>query len=337
MTETDRPAAVAGGGWWWLPWALVALAAACLLSLCVGARTVPPAEVWAALTGSGTPGTDDWVVVRDLRVPRTLLGVAVGAALAVSGALAQLLTRNPLAEPGLLGVTSGASFAIVLGTVLGVTGSQAATLAAALLGAVLATGLVVAVGGASPLRLVLAGVALSAVLSGAALALRLTDPEAYDDFRFWTVGTLAGREQVGVQLPLVGLGLALLAALLLVRRLSVLALGEEVAHTLGTSVAATRVLTVVVLTVLAAGATALAGPIGFVGLIVPHLVRRFAHGSVATLLAGSLLGGPVLVVVSDVAARVLLPTGELPVALVTAFLGGPFLIAVVGRLGGGER
>lgn len=312
--------------------ATTALLVVAALSLAVGARQVPLAEVVRAFTDF-VPTSDDHVVVRELRLPRLWLACAVGAALAVSGALVQTLTRNPLAEPGILGVTAGASFAIVVATAAWGVDSQLSQLLAAGLGAVVATVAVYAVGRDNPLRLLLAGVALSAVLAGLGLGVRLMRPDVFDNYRFWSVGSLAGREQVALGLPLSVIVVALVAVVLLVPSLSAMVLGEHVATTLGARVRTTRVLTVVVLTVLAAAATAVAGPIGFVGLIVPHLVRRLASGSIGWLMVLCVLGGPVLVLTADVLARVLLPTGEVPVAVVTAFLGGPVLIWVVRRYG----
>ena len=311
--------------------ALGVVAALAVLSVCVGARTVPPAEVLRAFTDYA--GTDDHVVVRDVRGPRTLLAVGVGAALAVAGALVQTLTRNPLAEPGVLGVTFGAGFAIVVAQAAWEADSTAAQLVAACLGAGVATVLVYAVGRGSPVRLLLAGVALSSVLSGVSLGIRLLRPDAFDSYRFWSVGSLAGREQQPLLLALAVVGLALLGTALVSRALAALALGEQVARTLGAHVLRTRVLVVVLTTVLAGAATAVAGPIAFVGLIVPHLARRLARGSVPWLLLLSALLGPSLLLGSDVLGRLLLPTGEVPVAIVTAFLGGPALIWVVRRYG----
>ncbi|QCX26279.1 FecCD family ABC transporter permease [Nocardioides jishulii] len=333
MTEAARPSSPASRrrvlG---LVGATTALVVVAALSLAVGARQVPLAEVVRAFTDF-VPTSDDHVVVRELRLPRLWLACAVGAALAVSGALVQTLTRNPLAEPGILGVTAGASFAIVVATAAWGVDSQVSQLLAAGIGAVVATVAVYAVGRDNPLRLLLAGVALSAVLAGLGLGVRLMMPDVFDNYRFWSVGSLAGREQVALGLPLSVIVVALVAVVLLVPSLSAMALGEHVATTLGARVRTTRVLTVVVLTVLAAAATAVAGPIGFVGLIVPHLVRRLASGSIGWLMVLCVLGGPVLVLTADVLARVLLPTGEVPVAVVTAFLGGPVLIWVVRRYG----
>jgi len=300
-------------------------------SVAVGAGTVPPHEIWAALTGRA--GADEQVIVRDIRVPRTILAVCVGAALGMSGSLVQTLTRNPLAEPGVLGVTAGAGFAISAGTVLGLAGSQPARLALALAGAVLAALLVYGVGRTMPLRLVLAGVALTFVLSGLSLGLRMVYPDVLDRYRFWSVGSLAGREQTPFALPLLVIVVALAGALLAARPLAGLALGEQVAHALGARVTRIRVAVLALVTVLAAAATAVAGPIAFVGLIVPHLARRAARGSIPWLMAYTLVLGPILLLVSDIGSRVLLPTGEVPVAVVTAFLGGPALIWVVRRYG----
>ncbi|WP_243722768.1 iron chelate uptake ABC transporter family permease subunit [Actinomadura sp. 7K507] len=300
-------------------------------SLAVGAGSAPLPEVWRALVDY--TGTSEQVIVRDIRVPRTILAICVGAALGVSGSLVQTLTRNPLAEPGILGWTAGAGFAITLGTVLGVSGSQSARLALALAGAVVAALVVYGVGRSVPLRLVLAGVAFTFVLSGLSLALRLLYPDVLDRYRFWSVGSLAGREQTPFEIPVLVIVLALAGALLVTRPLAGLALGEDVAHALGARVTRIRLAVFALVTVLAGAATAIAGPIAFVGLIVPHLARRAAGGSIPWLMVYTMLLGPILLLVSDIGSRVLLPTGEVPVAVVTAFLGGPALIWVVRRYG----
>lgn len=312
----------------------VLLAAVAVLSIGVGARPVPPAEVVRALVDF--QGTDDHITVRDVRAPRALLAVAVGAALAVAGALIQTLARNPLAEPGILGVTAGAGFAITVGSALGPAVGQAGELGFAIIGSVLAALLVAAVGRRSPLRLVLTGVALTAVLSGVALGMRLMLPDVFDAYRFWSVGSLAAREQAPLTLPLAAIGVCLFGALLLSRSLNALALGENVAHTLGAQVNRVRAVALLLITVLSGAATAVAGPILFVGLIVPHLVRRPAGGSVPWLMLYTMVLGPILLLIADMGSRVLLPTGEVPVAIVTAFLGGPMLIWAVRRYGAGS-
>lgn len=313
---------------------LVLLAVIAVVSVGVGARSIPPADVVRALLDHR--GTDDHVIVRDVRAPRALLAVAVGAALAVAGALIQTLARNPLAEPGILGVTAGAGFAITLGSGLGFAAGQAGQLGCAVIGSVLAALLVAAVGRRSPLRLVLTGVALTAVLTGVALGMRLMLPDVFDVYRFWSVGSLAAREQAPLAWPLTAIVVCLVGALALSRALNALTMGESVAHTLGADVNRVRALTLVLITVLSGAATAVAGPILFVGLIVPHLVRRIAAGSVPWLVLYSMVLGPILLLVADIGSRVLLPTGEVPVAIVTAFLGGPMLIWAVRRFGEGS-
>ncbi|WP_253838549.1 FecCD family ABC transporter permease [Actinokineospora globicatena] len=308
-----------------------ALAAVAVASVGVGAHAIAPADVLRALF---TPtGTSDDIVVRHIRAPRALLAVGVGAALGVAGVLVQVISRNALAEPGVLGVTTGAGFAITVGSAAGFTAPAAGELALAVVGAVLATAVVYAVGRGSPLRLVLTGVALSSVLSGVSLGMRLLLPDVFDEYRFWSVGSLAGREQAPLLVPLLVIGAALVGSVLLSRQLNAVALGETMARSLGSNVAGVRLGALVLITVLAGSATAIAGPILFVGLIVPHLARRVAGGSVPWLVAHAAVLGPILLLTSDVGSRVLLPTGEVPVAVVTAFLGGPVLIWAVRRYG----
>ncbi len=323
MTARSRTALLAA--------AVVLLAAVAVVSVGVGAHGIAPAEVLQAIFGHGDSA--DQAVVRDVRAPRALLAVGVGAALAVAGVLVQVLSRNPLAEPGVLGVTAGAGFAITIGSALGIAVSASGELLFAVLGAVLATLLVYAVGRRSPLRMVLTGTALTFVLSGVSLGLRLLLPDTFDRYRFWAVGSMAGREQAPLTVPLIVIAVSVVAAFLLSRQLNALALGDTVAHTLGARVARIRAVTLLLITLLAGAATAVAGPILFVGLIVPHLARRAAGASVPWLTAFAVVLGPILLLVSDIGSRVLLPTGEVPVAIVTAFVGGPVLIWAVRKYG----
>ncbi|MEV0675451.1 iron ABC transporter permease [Actinosynnema sp. NPDC050436] len=311
--------------------ALAVLAVAAVVSIGVGARAVAPLDVVKALFAYD--GSNDHAVVRDIRVPRAVLALGVGAALAVAGVLVQVLSRNPLAEPGVLGVTAGAGFAITTGSALGLTASPSGQLVAAVVGAVTAALLVYSVGTGSPLRLVLTGVALTSVLAGVSLGMRLLMPTVFDEYRFWAVGSLAGREQTANGVPLLVIAVAVGCALLLSRQLDVVALGESTAHGLGANVARVRLAALVLITVLAGAATAIAGPILFVGLMVPHLVRRLAGASVPWAMAYAVVLGPVLMLVSDTGSRVLLPTGEVPVAIVTAFVGGPVLVWAVRKYG----
>ncbi|MEU7581751.1 iron chelate uptake ABC transporter family permease subunit [Streptomyces sp. NPDC041068] len=339
MTAAGRTSTAAGSGRaapqiGLLVGGLVLLAVVAVVSIGVGARHISPAEVVRALLDY--QGTDDHVVVRDVRAPRALLAIAVGAALAVAGALIQTLARNPLAEPGILGVTAGAGFAITIGSGLGLAAGQAGQLGWAIIGSVFAALLVAAVGRRSPLRLVLTGVALTAILNGVALGMRLMLPDTFDTYRFWSVGSLAAREKAPLALPLTAIGVCLVGALLMSRALNALSLGENVASTLGASVNRVRGLALVLITVLSGAATAVAGPILFVGLIVPHLVRKPAQGSVPWLILYTMVLGPILLLIADIGSRILLPTGEVPVAIVTAFLGGPMLIWAVRRYGAGS-
>jgi iron complex transport system permease protein len=328
--ETRSPAARAGG----LVLLLVALAAAVLAGLAVGARAIPPAEVLQILLGNDTGANA--AVIHDLRVPRTLIALVAGAALGVSGALIQAVTRNPLADPGILGVNAGAAFALAIGTGLaGVTGSLG-TLGLAYAGAFGASVLVYAIGslgrgGASPVRLILAGVALGAVLAGITSAIVLTDRQRFAGMTAWQSGSLLDRDvgllAYAVPFVLLGLGIALAIG----SSLNAIALGDDLASALGANVVRTRVLAVTAVMLLAGSATALAGPISFVGLMVPHAVRWIVGPDQRWIIACSVLAAPVLLLLADVVGRVVMPPGELPAGIVTALIGAPVLILLVRR------
>ncbi|WP_425468342.1 FecCD family ABC transporter permease [Quadrisphaera granulorum] len=312
---------------------IVALAVACLVSASVGARDLSLGQTWQALVDRGSGQAS--LVLWESRIPRTLTGLVVGPALGACGALIQAYTRNPLADPGILGVNAGAVLGVTLG--IGVLGISAAAgyVWFAFVGALVAT-LVVYVlgsrgGGASPERVTLAGVALGAVLSGIATGIALRDRNVFTATRFWGVGSLASSDisQTWTLVPFVVLGLVL--ALLLSRSLNALALGDDLGRSLGARVGTVRVLTVVAVTLLAGGATAIAGPIAFVGLMVPHAVRWVTGPDQRWIIPTSMVAGAVLLLVSDVLARVVLPSGEVRVGLVTAVVGAPVLIALVRR------
>ncbi len=305
-----------------------------LLSLAVGSRSLPLGEVLRALTAAD--GSETAVIVRELRAPRALLAVVVGAALGVAGAQLQGLTRNPLADPGLLGVSAGAALAVVTtGTVLGVGGATGQAWAA-LAGALGAAAVVYSLassgrGDASPLPLLLAGVALTALLSALTTVLVLLDAETLDEYRFWAVGSLAGRD-VGLLasvLPFLVLGAVL--AVVSARTLDLLALGEDLARGLGTRVSWGRAGIVLSATLLTAASVAIAGPLAFVGLVVPHLARVFVGPAHRWLLPLSALFGAALLLGADVVGRVVARPAELQVGIVTAVIGAPFLIALVRR------
>jgi iron complex transport system permease protein len=314
----------------------VALAAAVVgvvLSLCLGTRGIAPADVWAALFAPGAG--DDAVVVRDLRLPRTLLGLAVGAALGVAGTLAQGHTRNPVADPGLLGVSAGAAFAVVLGVHLTGASGTLAYVWFAFPGALVAGVLVFALGatgrgGATPVTLALAGAGLTALLGALTTTVVLLDPEGLDAFRYWSVGSLSGRgEAVGPLAPFFAAGLVL--ALLNARALNALGLGADTARALGVDPLRARCVGLAALVLLTGAAVAAAGPIAFLGLVVPHAGRALAGPDHRVLLpVSALLGGGVLLL-ADVVGRLAAPPGELQVGIVLAGLGAPVFIALVRR------
>jgi iron complex transport system permease protein len=314
---------------------LVVLAAACLASIAVGTRSIGLGEVWRALLDSDL-SSEEAVVVRQLRVPRTVLGLLVGLALGVSGALMQGHTRNPLGDPGLLGVTAGASLAVVASiALLGIT-TPSGYVWFAFVGALAGTVLVYAIGsagrgGATPVTLALAGAALSALLYGLVRAVLVSDQQTLDSFRFWVVGSLAGRGgdvawQVG---PFVVLGLVL--ALVNSPALNLLGLGEDVARGLGQRIWLARLTGLAAVTLLCGAATAACGPIAFVGLVVPHAVRALTGPDHRWLIPCSGLAGAALLLVADVVGRVVARAGELQVGIVLALIGAPFFIALVRR------
>jgi iron complex transport system permease protein len=313
---------------------VVAVLGLVLVSLALGSRSLPLDEVLRALTGSD--GSETAVIVRELRAPRALLAVVVGAALGVAGAQLQGLTRNPLADPGLLGVSAGAALAVVAtSTVLGVGGATGQAWAA-VCGALAATAVVFLLASSgrrdtSPLPLLLAGVALTALLSAITTVLVLLDADTLDEYRFWSVGSVAGRDLdlLTSVLPLLVVGAVLAVAG--ARTLDLLALGEDLARGLGTRVSWGRSCVVLSATLLTAAAVAVAGPLVFVGLVVPHLARALVGPVHRWLLPCSALLGAALLLGSDVLGRVVARPAELQVGIVTAVLGAPFLIALVRR------
>ena len=314
---------------------LALLVLALLASIAFGTKIIPLSHVWSALVAP--TGTEDDVVIRSLRVPRTLLGLLVGVALGLAGALIQGHTRNPLADPGLLGVNAGAAFFVVVGIyVFGVTtllgyvwfafaGAMVASTAVFLLGS--ASGR----GSPTPVSLALAGAALSFLLGGLVSAIILTDTNALDAYRFWNVGSLAGRDSAVAGQVVWFIVAGVLIALASAPALNALSLGDDVARSLGQSVRRTRVLGVVAITLLAGGATAACGPIAFVGLVVPHLARSLTGPDHRWLLPASALMGAVLLLAADVLGRVVARPGELQVGIVLAIVGAPFFIALVRR------
>ncbi|WP_167195444.1 iron chelate uptake ABC transporter family permease subunit [Brevibacterium pigmentatum] len=336
-TDTSHPT---GGSLWirralGLVAALITLVVAIAASLAIGARDMPISEVLGAFFAP--TGSDDQLVVLELRLPRTVLGILVGMGLGLAGGLIQALTRNPLADPGILGVNAGASLAITIGVAFFGISSITGYIWFAFAGALVATVGVYVIGSAGrsrtvdPIRLTLAGVAVAAVLTGLTKAILLTNERAFDAFRSWDVGAIAGRDfdTITAILPFIVIGTVL--ALALSHSLNAVALGDDLAASLGTSVNRTRVLSILAVTLLAGAATAAAGPIGFIGLMIPHIARWIVGPDQRWILGYSVVLSPILLLASDVIGRVVMKPGELQVGVVTAFVGAPVLIALVRR------
>lgn len=330
-TEIHRPGSVRAVS---LAGVVAALALAVLLSLSVGSKLIPLDETWRLLVAPD--GSQNSTVLHELRVPRTAMGLVVGMALGVAGALMQSLTRNPLADPGILGVNAGASFAVVLAVALTGVSGISFYLWFAFAGAAVAATAVYALGAAghtqaTAVRLALAGVAISAALQALTDAVILSDQAAYNEFRFWVAGSFEGRgwDILLVVAPFIAVGLAL--ALLLAPALNALALGDETGRALGVRVARARTLTMVAVTLLAGAATAAVGPIGFVGLAVPFLSRWLVGTDQRWVTVFSALLGPVWLLVADVLARVLVRPDEVQVGIVASLIGAPIFILIVRR------
>jgi iron complex transport system permease protein len=311
---------------------LVAIA----LSLALGTRDVALLDVWNALVAPDA-ANNDHLVVRDLRIPRTVIGIVVGLSLALAGTVMQGVTRNPLADPGLLGVNAGASVFVVLAiAVLGIS-SPSAYVWFAFAGAAAAASVVYGIGaigreGATPVKLVLAGTALTAGLTSIITLVLITDAETLNSYRFWSVGSLASRDfdTIGALWPFIAVGAVL--AFTVGRMLNLLSLGDDLARGLGQNLILTRVVAAVAVMLLCGSATALAGPMVFVGLVVPHLVRPITGPDYRWILAYSAVLGPVLLLAADVIGRLVVRPAELEAGVVIALLGAPIMIALVRRV-----
>jgi iron complex transport system permease protein len=311
----------------------VALMLTCGLSIAVGSRSIEFSAVVDALAGDAPDSTES-TVVRDIRIPRTLLGLLVGAALGLSGALLQGVTRNPLADPSIMGLSAGAAAFVVLGiSVLGIRELSgyvwlafAGTAVAALLVYALAS---VGRAGATPLKLALAGAAVGAGLWSITTGVVMSDLDALDQIRFWQVGSLAGRNMPVLEQVAPFLAVGLVMALICGRALNGLALGEHTAKALGQRVELTRALTLLTVTVLCGAATAACGPIVFIGLIAPHVARAICGPDYRWVLPYCLVLAPLLFLCADVIGRLVVAPGELEVGVVLGVVGAPFFIALV--------
>ncbi|GAA1867634.1 FecCD family ABC transporter permease [Myceligenerans crystallogenes] len=309
-----------------------ALGATILASLALGVRDIHPADVWDTLvtwaTRAPLPDDQDTRVVLEQRLPRTIVGITAGAALALAGTLVQGVTRNPIADPGLLGLNAGASLAIVCSALLLGVGSPLGYIWFAFAGSAAAALLVFSIGAGRPVRLALVGATVTALLTPLVTLVLMQDQEAFNLYRFWAVGSLAGvRSAALAQLwPFVVVGLVL--SVVMANRLNMLALGDDVAAALGQRVGTTRVLSGLAIVLLSGTATALAGPIALVGLAVPHAARRLVGTDYRWIVAVAVILGPVMLLGADVAGRLVLPGSELEAGVVAALVGAPVLVAV---------
>ncbi|GAA2399495.1 iron ABC transporter permease [Catellatospora methionotrophica] len=315
------------------------LALVAFASITLGSRDIGLSDVLRALFGLDGDGSIEHTVTVDMRVPRTLLGIGVGAGLGVAGAVLQGVTRNPLADTGIMGVNSGAAAFVVLAiTVLGVRG-VGVYIWFAFAGAILATLLVYAIAslgreGATPVKLALAGAAVTAGMGSLTTGIVMTNVDALNELRFWQVGSLAGRYAPILSGVAPFLIVGLVASLACGRALNGLALGEDTARGLGQRVGLTRAAAFAIVAVLAGAATAACGPIVFVGLIVPHLARFICGPDYRWILPYSMLLSPIVLLLADIVGRVVARPGELQVGVVLGVLGAPVFIGIVryGRL-----
>ncbi|MDF2444432.1 MAG: iron-siderophore transport system permease protein [Subtercola sp.] len=301
------------------------------LSLFVGSGNLAPEAVWKALTEGGSDTTA--LLVNNFRVPRMLLALLVGTELGLGGALMQAITRNPLADPGLLGVNAGAYIAVVLAiTYAGVAGiSNYVWWSFA--GAIIVTAGVYAIGGrgragADPARLVLVGVSVSYLLNGISIGITLQNPDTFDAIRFWSAGSLQGRQWdiVGGVLPFILVGAVV--ALSLGRSLNASVLGDDLARSLGANLLRTRLIGFAAVTILCGAATAAAGPISFLGLMAAFVARRIVGPDQRWILPFAAVIAPIIFLTADMIGRLLIAS-EVPVGLVTAFVGAPLLIVLM--------
>ena len=308
---------------------IVALVCAAVWSLTVGSSALSLSDLWGALHAPMGEERAS-IIVWQVRLPRLLAGLAAGACFAVAGGMAQAITNNPLADPGLLGVNSGAAFAVVI--VLTLTGGMAAQefVWIAFLGAALTAALVyllgsIGRGGANPLKLVLAGVIIGSFLISITSGILMIDGQTLEKVRFWTMGSLRNRSLPDVVPLLPFCGAGLIAALLCARQVTALSLGADIAAGLGQNIALWRGLCLAIIVVLAGSAVSVAGPLGFVGLVVPHMVRLSSGSDYRWILPLSAVGGALLVTLGDVLPRALWDK-DIPVGVMMSVIGAPFFI-----------
>jgi iron complex transport system permease protein len=342
MTAHQNSTRLLGNRLWLLPgiFALGAILIACIVwSITNGAADIDTEIVFDAIIQSNNMDNlqldsqtrFQYLVIQTARFPRVMVGIMVGMALAVAGAIMQGLTRNPLADSGILGINAGASFAVVVAIYLFGASSLSTYAFFAFIGAGLSAIIVYLLGsmgrgGATPLRLTLAGVILTAFISSFTTAILINDEQALDKIRFWTAGSLAGRDMpILLQFtPYIVIGLV--GAILISSQITTISLGDDVAKGLGQNTVWIKIIAAVIVVMLSGGAVALAGPIGFVGLVVPHIARFIAGSDYRWLIPYCALLGGILVTVADVFARIIIRPQEVPVGVMMALVGAPFFI-----------
>lgn len=315
---------------------LVAVAAAVFAGLALGASTIAPDQVWSALVAFD--GSSQHVAVLEVRLPRIIVAIAVGASLGVAGALMQAVGRNDLADPTILGISWGAALATVAGQIVLGVGSASMLVALAMVGAALAAAVIVALGllgrgGFAAERLVVAGAAISGLLAALVQGLLVVDRESLEAARHWLAGSLTGAGWDGLLATLPYLAAGALLAAAVARPLTTLGLGEDVASALGVRPRPVQAATAVAIVALAGASVALAGPIALVGLAVPHAARALVGRAIGPQLVACFVLGALLVVLSDIASRVVLAPEEMPVGVLTAIVGTPVLVHVARRRG----
>jgi len=313
---------------------LIALVICLIASIALGVIALPLPTIYAAFTGFD--GSSEHLIVRSVRLPRTLIALTVGAALAVAGAIMQGITHNPLAAPDILGIEAGATLAVVVAVCFFSDASLSVYAGLGFLGAGVAAAIVYLLGslgrgGLTPLNLTVAGAALTAFLVSLTTGLLVLNQRTLEEVRFWLAGSVAGRDvQVLFQvLPYMVLGLFL--ALGLSKQLTTLALGEDVAQGLGQQTIWVKVTAAVSIVLLSGGAVAVAGPIGFIGLVVPHIVRFLVGVDYRWIIPYAAIAGAILLLLADIAARLVIQPQELPVGIMTALVGAPFFIHLARR------
>ncbi|MUL38869.1 FecCD family ABC transporter permease [Gloeocapsopsis dulcis] len=308
---------------------IVLLMICLFVSIALGAADISLKTIYEAI--AVFDGSTEHLIIRTVRVPRSLLAILVGAATAIAGAIMQGISRNPLADPEILGINAGAAFAVVIAVFLFGTSEPIFYVWCAFLGAGVSAVSVYLLGslgrgGMTPLNLTIAGAAIAALLSAITTGILIISQRTLDEIRFWLAGSVAGRDYaiIGQVLPYIIIGIVL--ALALARQINILNLGEDVAKGLGQKTAWVKIAAAVAVLLLAGSAVAAAGPIGFIGLVVPHIVRLLIGIDYRWLLPYSAVLGAILLLASDVVARLIIQPQELPVGIVTALVGAPFFV-----------